>query len=113
MNRIILAVAAVAAFFAASISFAGGSPVREIAVKVSGGKYHPPTVTVAKGERVRLNFTRDSKPTCGDVLLIPALGIRKEIPVGKVTSVELTAPKSGKLEWTCGMKMMKGAVVVK
>jgi plastocyanin domain-containing protein len=81
-------------------------------IKISGGEYQPASITVAKGQPVRLNFTRDEKPTCGDVVVFPALNIRKEIPVNQVVSVDLNPTEAGELKFTCGMDMMKGAVVV-
>ncbi len=86
--------------------------VQTVDIKISGGEYQPASITVAKGQPVRLNFTRDEKPTCGDVLVFPALNIRKEIPVNQVVSVDLNPTEAGELKFTCGMDMMKGAVVV-
>jgi plastocyanin domain-containing protein len=86
--------------------------VRTIAIKVSGGEYQPATVNVKKGEPVRLQFTRDEKPTCGDVLVIPSLNIKETIPVNEVVSIDITPDKAGDLEFTCGMNMLKGKIVV-
>lgn len=81
-------------------------------IRISGGEYQPASVTVAKGQPVRLNFTRDEKPTCGDVVVFPALNIRKEIPVNQVVSIDLNPTEAGELKFVCGMDMMKGTVVV-
>ena len=86
--------------------------VRTVAIKVSGGEYQPASFNVKKGESVRLQFTRDEKATCGDVLVIPALKINEPIPVNKVVSVDITPDKTGDIEFTCGMNMMKGKIVV-
>lgn len=109
-----LTVAATAAFAAApkASSKAAGATVRTIDIKISGGDYIPSTVKVKKGEKVRLNFIRDSKPTCGDVVVIPAYGIKKEIPVGKPTAIELQPKRVGTLKFTCGMDMFDGKIVV-
>jgi plastocyanin domain-containing protein len=86
--------------------------IRTVAIKVSGGAYEPAVVTVKKGEPVRLQFTRDEKPTCGDVLVIPSLNIKETIPVNEVVSIDITPDKAGDLEFTCGMNMLKGKIVV-
>ena len=91
---------------------ATSAAVQTVDIKISGGEYQPASVTVVKGQPVRLNFTRDEKPTCGDVVVFPALNIRKEIPVNQVVSVDLNPTEAGELKFTCGMDMMKGAVVV-
>ena len=72
----------------------------------------PASFNVQAGKPVRLNVTRDEKPTCGDVLTIPSQNISKPIPVNQVTTIEFTPQKAGDLEFTCGMNMMKGKIVV-
>lgn len=86
--------------------------VQTIDLKVSGGEYQPASFNVQAGKPVRLNVTRDEKPTCGDVLTIPSQNISKPIPVNQVTTIEFTPQQAGDLEFTCGMKMMKGKIVV-
>jgi plastocyanin domain-containing protein len=86
--------------------------VQTIDLKVSGGEYQPASFNVQSGKPVRLNVTRDEKPTCGDVLTIPSQNISKPIPVNQVTTIEFTPQQAGDLEFTCGMNMMKGKIVV-
>ena len=86
--------------------------VQTIELKVSGGEYLPASFNVQAGKPVRLNVTRDEKPTCGDVLTIPSQNISKPIPVNQVTTIEFTPQQAGDLEFTCGMNMMKGKIVV-
>lgn len=86
--------------------------VQTIDLTVSGGDYQPASFNVQAGKPVRLNVTRDDKPTCGDVLTIPSQNISKPIAVNQVTTIEFTPQKAGDLEFTCGMGMMKGKIVV-
>jgi plastocyanin domain-containing protein len=86
--------------------------VQTVDLKISGGEYQPASLNVRAGVPVRLNVTRDEKPTCGDVLSIPSQNISKPIPVNQVTTVEFTPKTAGDLEFTCGMNMMKGKIVV-
>ena len=88
------------------------SDVQTIELKVSGAEYQPASFNVQAGKPVRLNVTRDEKPTCGDVLTIPSQNISKPIPVNQVTTIEFTPQQAGDLEFTCGMNMMKGKIVV-
>lgn len=81
-------------------------------LKVSGGEYQPASFTVQAGKPVRLNVTRDEKPTCGEVLTIPSQNISRPIPVNQVTTIEFTPRQAGDLEFACGMNMMKGKIVV-
>jgi plastocyanin domain-containing protein len=91
---------------------ATATDVQTINLKVSGGEYQPASFNVQAGKPVRLNVTRDEKPTCGDVLTIPSQNISKPIPVNQVTAIEFTPQQAGDLEFTCGMNMMKGKIVV-
>jgi plastocyanin domain-containing protein len=96
----------------APASTATPADVQTIDLKVSGGEYQPASFNVHAGKPVRLNVTRDEKPTCGDVLSIPSQNISKPIPVNQVTTIEFTPRQAGDLEFTCGMNMMKGKIVV-
>lgn len=96
----------------APVPAATAADVQTIDLKVSGGEYQPASFNVQAGKPVRLNVTRDEKPTCGDVLTIPSQNISKPIPVNQVTTIEFTPQKAGDLEFTCGMNMMKGKIVV-
>jgi plastocyanin domain-containing protein len=84
----------------------------DVTIRISGGTYTPSSVQVQKGQPVRLHFTRDEKPTCGDELVFPALDIKRKVEVNKLTTVEITPQQRGELEFTCGMSMMKGKIVV-
>lgn len=86
--------------------------VQSLDLKISGGEYQPASLKVRAGVPVRLNVTRDEKPTCGDVLSIPSQNVTKPIPVNQITTIEFTPQAAGDLEFTCGMNMMKGTIVV-
>jgi plastocyanin domain-containing protein len=44
-------------------------------------------------------------------VVFPDFGIRRFIPTGKKTTIELTAAKPGRYEFTCGMSMHRGALI--
>lgn len=81
----------------------------EIRVDASG--YHPATVEVQAGVPVTLVFTRTSDEGCGQQLSFPSLGIRKDLPLDTPIEVSFT-PERGEVTFTCGMDMLRGAVVV-
>jgi plastocyanin domain-containing protein len=86
---------------------------KEFAVKISGAEIIPASLTIPKGEPVRLTFTRDEQPTCGDEIVFASLNIRKKIPVNQPTAIDLPAQaNAGELTFACGMDMMKGTIVV-
>ncbi|MEA2491587.1 MAG: hypothetical protein QOH21_3379 [Acidobacteriota bacterium] len=110
MKRLILTLTALALFLVPTLFAAKATKVRTVNVKVSGGEYIPDVIKAKKGERLRLNFTRDEKPTCGDSVSFPDLKITRKIEEKKTTSVMLTATKD--MVFTCGMKMMEGKIDV-
>lgn len=88
------------------------SDVQTAELKISGDDYQPASLTVRQGVPLRLNVTRDDQPGCGDVLSIPSQNISRPIPVNQVTTIEFTPQHAGDLEFTCGMNMMRGKIVV-
>jgi plastocyanin domain-containing protein len=82
----------------------------EQVIVVNGG-YSPATVKVKAGQPVRLVFDRRDTGACSDEVVFPDFGIRRFIPTGKKTTIELTAAKPGRYEFTCGMSMHRGALI--
>lgn len=86
---------------------------RSIAVEVGASGYTPAEATASAGEEVRLVFTRTSDEGCGQQLVFPDLNIRRDLPLGEAVPVDITMPPSGRVAFTCGMGMLRGAVVVR
>ena len=79
-------------------------------IAVRGG-YEPATVRVKAGAPVRLVFDRQETSSCSEEVVFPAFGIRKFLPTGKPTSIEVTPPGPGRYEFMCGMSMLRGALI--
>lgn len=88
---------------------AGG--VQEIPILVEGG-YEPAAVRVKRGERVRLVFDRREKSGCSEEVVLGDFGVRKFLPPFEKTAVEFTPERAGTYEFTCGMGMLRGRVIV-
>lgn len=88
------------------------SGVQEIDVTVKGG-YQPSTIIAKAGERLRLNFTRREASLCGEEVVIPDFGKRAHLPENKSVTVEVTPDRPGEYEFTCGMNMYRGKLIVK
>ncbi|GAB3300084.1 hypothetical protein GCM10027511_15250 [Hymenobacter humi] len=95
---------------AAAVSTSSG--VQEVAVTVKGG-YSPDIIEVERGKPVQISFYRDEENSCSEELLMPDFSIRRELPAFKTTMVELLPQQAGKFEFTCGMGMLRGSLVVK
>ena len=82
----------------------------EVTITVDGG-YDPRTVRVAAGKPVRLVFDRKDNSSCSEEVVIPDFGIRRFLPTGERTTIELTPPAAGKYDFMCGMSMLRGTLV--
>jgi plastocyanin domain-containing protein len=84
---------------------------QEIDVTVRGG-YEPAAIVVKAGRPVRLNFTRREASLCGEELVIPDFGKRAHLPENVTVPVEITPAQPGEYEFTCGMNMYRGRLIV-
>lgn len=86
--------------------------LQEIKVVVKGG-YSPDVIIVKKGIPVRLDFYRDETADCSDTIVFGDFKIRKPLPAYQTTPIEFLPEKEGEYEFTCGMGMMRGKLVVR
>lgn len=89
---------------------AGASGVPSATIIVEGG-YNPSVVRVKAGTPVRLVFDRRDTSGCSEEVVFPDFGIRKSLPTGKQTTIEVTPPAPGRYEFMCGMSMLRGALI--
>jgi plastocyanin domain-containing protein len=89
----------------------GAGGVQEVTITVHGG-YDPAEVRLKKGIPVRLVFERQETSGCSEEVVLPDFGIRKFLPAFQKTTVELTPDRAGSFEFTCGMSMLRGRLVV-
>ena len=87
------------------------SGAQEITIQVRGG-YSPSLVRVRKGQPVRLTFDRQESSGCSEEVVLGSFGIRSFLPPFKKTVVEFTPEKPGSYQFTCGMGMLRGQIVV-
>ena len=88
----------------------GGGP-QHVRIEVKGG-YSPSVVRVEAGQPVRLEFFRPETSGCTEEVVIPDFRIRKFLPAHRTTAVEFTPDKPGSHEFTCGMGMVRGRIIV-
>ena len=95
---------------AAAVSSAAG--VQQVDILVKGG-YSPNVIEVERGKPVQLNFYRDEEGTCSEELLLPDFNIRRDLAPFKTTAIEFLPKQAGTFEFTCGIHMLRGSLVVK
>ena len=95
---------------AAAVSSSAG--VQQVDIVVKGG-YSPNVIEVEHGKPVQLNFYRDEEGTCSEELLLPDFNIRRDLAPFRTTAIEFLPKQAGTFEFTCGMHMLRGSLVVK
>jgi plastocyanin domain-containing protein len=83
-----------------------------IKLTISKRGYEPKSIEVKRGQPVKLAIFREDEENCGEEIVFPKLNIKKTLPVGEIVPVEFTPSESGEINFTCGMDMLRGKVVV-
>lgn len=94
-----------------AVAETGTGGTQEVTITVQGG-YAPAEVKLRKGVPARLVFDRRETSGCSEEIVIPDFGIRKFLPAFQKTTVELRPETAGSFEFTCGMSMLRGRLVV-
>ena len=89
---------------------AGGVQVVDVIVR---GGYQPASIVAEAGRTLRLNFTRRESTPCGEEVVLPDFGRRAHLPEDQPVSVEILPREPGEYEFTCGMNMYKGKLIVR
>lgn len=84
---------------------------QEVIITVDGG-YEPAHVVVKAGQPVRLNFLRRDPSSCLERVLLPDFLIAADLTLNQVTPVEFLPQQPGEYQFTCGMNMFRGVVIV-
>jgi plastocyanin domain-containing protein len=84
---------------------------QEVAILVHGG-YEPPIVRVKAGAPLRLVFDRQETSSCSEEIVFGDFGVRRFLPAFEKTTIELDPKKAGTYEFTCGMGMLRGQLIV-
>lgn len=89
----------------------GAGGMQEVNVTVKGG-YQPSAIVAKAGQPLWLNFTRREASMCGEEVVLPEFGRRAHLPENATVGIEVTPQKPGEYEFTCGMNMYKGKIIV-
>lgn len=89
----------------------GATGLQQVVIRVEGG-YSPSRVQLLAGQPARLVFDRREDSSCSEEVVIPDLGIRRFLPAHQRTGVDLPPARAGEYEFTCGMGMLRGRLVV-
>lgn len=88
-------------------------PPGSILVNVSMVGFDPASIETKAGQPLKLAFYRPNAQNCASEVVFPDLGIRKNLPAGQTTIVDVVPPKSGTFGFACAMNMLKGKLIVR
>lgn len=94
-----------------AVAQAGSGGTQLLRVTVKGG-YSPDTLVVKRGRPVRIDFNRQETASCSDTVVFGDFGISQALPAFRTTPVQFTPEKAGTFEFTCGMNMLRGRLIV-
>lgn len=88
-----------------------GPATQQFTVKITTKGFEPATLTLKPGIPARVTFIRSADETCATSLAMPAYGITRALPLNEPVVVDFTPTKDA--EFTCGMGMLAGKLVVR
>ena len=93
---------------------AAASGPRHIDITVSNQGFTPPRIVGRPGENLTLSFRYEkSAGECGREVVLPSQNIKKTLTEDQPTEIALHLPQEkGEVTFTCGMNMLRGAIVV-
>lgn len=93
------------------IATATNEGVQHVSIHVKGG-YDPDVIVVKAGKPVQLDFYRDETADCSEQLLLPAFKKNELLAPFQTTTVKFTPEQKGEYDFTCGMGMLRGKIIV-
>jgi plastocyanin domain-containing protein len=95
-----------------STAAAAADGVQEITVELANGVYRPNVLKVKAGVPLRLHVLVRDRHSCSTKLLVPDLKLDFDLPSTGTVDLLVPAASPGAYLFTCGMKMVKGSIVV-
>lgn len=87
--------------------------VEESADIIVEGGYSPGVISIPVNKTTKLNFLRKDPSSCLEEVVIPDFKIRKVLPLNEKVTIELTPQTKGEFNFSCGMNMFHGKIVVR
>ena len=85
---------------------------KTVRITVNKKGFSPASIGTEQGSPLTLIFKRPKNEGCGNKVVFPSLNITKDLPVGKNVTIKFTPSQTGNINFTCGMGMYKGSIVV-
>lgn len=83
-----------------------------IDILVDGG-YKPEVIEIPANKETKLNFTRKDSNSCLEDVALGDFKIKKYLPLNETVTITLNPKKTGTFQFSCGMGMFHGKLIVK
>jgi len=80
-------------------------------ILVDGG-YKPDRISIPFGQTTKLVFLRKDSNSCLEEVILADFKVRKFLPLNAKTEIEITPEKKGDFDFSCGMGMFHGKLIV-
>lgn len=92
---------------------------KEKEVKVEGsidilvkGGYNPSKIVIPQNKTTTVNFLREDQSSCLEEVVLSDFKIRKYLPLNQKVSIQITPKTKGSFDFSCGMGMFHGKLIV-
>ncbi|MCX6797441.1 MAG: cupredoxin domain-containing protein [Candidatus Doudnabacteria bacterium] len=85
---------------------------QQVDITVDGG-YLPAIISLTQGKLAKLNFFRKDSSSCLEEVVMPDFKVRQFLPLNQKITIEIRPQKSGEYNFSCGMGMFHGKLIVK
>jgi len=82
-----------------------------IEILVDGG-YKPEQISIPYGKTTKLIFHRKDSSSCLEEVVLADFKVRKFLPLNEKTEIEINPTKKGEFDFSCGMGMFHGKLLV-
>jgi plastocyanin domain-containing protein len=109
---VVIAVILGATAFALPLAAKPKLRVQKFTVKITERGFEPVSLTLRRGVQARITFLRTTDQTCAKEIVLRDFGVKRDLPLNQPVVVTLTPNKKGEFDFTCGMNMMRGKLIV-
>lgn len=85
---------------------------KKIQILVADGIYSPSLIQARVGQHILLEFTRQDKTPCSEMVIFPDFNQSIQLNIGEPKTIKLYAENPGVFEFTCQMGMYRGKLLI-
>ena len=113
-KRNILCVAIAAVLLVSGTSYGQkkqpASQSRRVTITLMG--FEPAALRLKRGIPAKITLLRTTNETCATEVVFPDFGIDRRLPLNQAVTISLTPTRAGEFNFTCGMNMHRGKLII-